>query len=81
MSKNKNIPSFDGSPVNTEQQPAYIDVLLKNGSVTLTSDSRESIYNDATELVGKIPQDVKWTRGAVEHREGIFYQTYDIIKN
>lgn len=81
MSKNKNIPSVDGSPVNTEQQPAYIDVLLKNGSVTLTSDSRESIYNDADELVGKIPQDVKWTRGAVEHREGIFTQTYEIIKD
>lgn len=81
MSKNKNIPSVDGSPVNTEQQPAYIDVLLKKGSVTLTSDSRESIYKDAEELVSKIPQDVKWTRGAVEHHEGIFTQTYETIKD
>ena len=58
MSKKTNIPPVDGSPINNEQQPAYIDELLKNGCVTLTSDSRDGIYKDAEELVRKIPQDV-----------------------
>ena len=64
----------------TNQQKSLIDELLENGTTTLTADSREAIYKDADELVGLIPEDVKWTRSVVEHCNGTFTQKYSLIK-
>ena len=61
------------------QQKSLIDELLENGTTTLTANSREAIYKDADELVGLIPEDVKWTRSAVEHCNGTFTQKYSLI--
>lgn len=54
--------------------------LMSDGSVTLKADSRESIYQEAEQLVKQIPADTKWTRGCVEYIGGAFYQTYKLIK-
>ena len=58
-----------------------IDKLLANGTLTLTADSREKIYEQSNALVAAIPNGTKWTRGIVEHNAGIFKQTYFIIKD
>ncbi len=43
------------------KQPAYIDELLKNGTVTLTASSREEL----AEMVDNIPANVRYGAGAV----------------
>lgn len=43
------------------KQPAYIDELLKNGTVTLTASSREEL----AEMVNDIPANVRYGAGAV----------------
>ena len=43
------------------KQPAYIDELLKNGTVTLTASSREEL----AEMVNNIPANVRYGAGAV----------------
>ena len=69
----------------TNQQKSSIDELLEKGNTTLTADSRKAVYEMGTTLVGLIPEDVKWTRSAVEHKSGtfspsVFTQTYSLIK-
>lgn len=63
------------------QQTALIDELLKNGTATVTGDSRQSVYDQGDALVEQIPPDVKWTRTIVSHADGVFSQTYSVIKN
>lgn len=58
-----------------------IEKLLAEGTMTLTANSREEIYEQAEALVAAIPGDTKWTRTIVEHNAGIFTQTYFIIKD
>ena len=61
MSKKNNTPAADGSPVSTEQQPAYIDERMKNGTTILTAKSRDEL----AEMVNNIPADVHYGAGAV----------------
>ena len=65
------------------QQPSYIDELLKNGTVTLSAESRDALYEQSATLVGLIPQGTKWTRSIVDHDVEctVFSQTYSIIKD
>lgn len=64
----------------TSGKPA-IEKLLADGSLTLTANSREEIYEQAEALVAAIPDGTKWTRNIVEHDAGNFKQTYYIIKD
>lgn len=57
-----------------------LDELQKKGTTTLTADSREAVYQISAQMVGLIPAGVDWTRGAVQHRKGVFTQTYSLIK-
>ena len=70
---------------NTEQtkQPDFVKELLEKGSVTLTAESRDDIYQMGDDLLMAIPQGTKWTRGIVEHDVEctVFTQTYSLIKN
>lgn len=58
-----------------------IDRLIADGTLTLTANSREEIYEQAEELVASIPKGTRWTRNIVEHNAGIFTQTYSLIKD
>ena len=58
-----------------------IEKLLAEGTLTLTAQSREDIYEQAEALVAVIPDGTKWTRNIVEHDAGNFKQTYYIIKD
>lgn len=50
------------SKTTTEnKQPAFIDELLKNGTVTMTASSREEL----AEMVNNIPANVRYGAGAV----------------
>lgn len=66
---------------NSVEGSTAIDELLKRGTTTLTAGSRDDIYAMSTQLAGLIPEDVKWTRTAVEHTGGSFTQTFTIINN
>ena len=46
----------DGSPVSTEQRPAYIDDLLKNGTTILTAETPEELNEMLDNMImgGKI---------------------------
>ena len=59
------------------QQPAFVEELLKNGTVILTANSREEL----AEMVNDIPADVKYGAGAVgKNRDtGAFTLQIDII--
>lgn len=59
------------------QQPAFVEELLKNGTVILTAYSREEL----AEMVNNIPADVKYGAGAVgKNRDtGAFTLQIDII--
>ena len=59
------------------QQPAFVEDLLKNGTVILTANSREEL----AEMVNDIPADVKYGAGAVgKNRDtGAFTLQIDII--
>ena len=61
MSKKNNTPAADGSPVSTEQQPAFIKQLLETGTTILTAKSRDEL----AEMVNNIPADVHYGAGAV----------------
>ena len=61
MSKKNNTPAVDGSPVSTEQQPAFVEELLKNGTAVLTAKTRDEL----AEMVNGIPADCSYGAGAV----------------
>ena len=68
-------------PTNTEEikQPAFVAELLKNGTVTITSLTREDI--DA--MLKDIPDDVKYGAGAVgmNPETGVFSLRLDITNS
>ena len=64
---------------NTEQQqPAFIEELLKNGTVTLTAKSADAFG----EMIDQIPAEVRYGAGAVgrDYDHGVFTLRIDIIK-
>ncbi len=69
------------SKKTSDSGKSAIEKLLAEGTMTLTANSREKIYEQAEALVAAIPGDTKWTRTIVEHNAGIFKQTYSIIKD
>jgi hypothetical protein len=69
------------SKKTSDSGKSAIEKLLAEGTMTLTANSREEIYEQAEALVAAIPGDTKWTRNSVEHNAGIFTQTYFIIKD
>lgn len=79
-------PQAGNQQQETQQQEQTgskpMDVLLREGELTLTAKSREEIYAKSKELVDSMPEGTKWTRPAVEYdpETGIFSQTYTIIK-
>ena len=62
-----------------EQQPAYVEELLKNGTAVLSAKSRDEL----AEMVNTIPADCKYAVGAVgRSQDGCTYTLQvDIIKN
>ena len=58
------------------QQPAFVEELLKNGTVTLTAKTREGL----AEKVNDIPADVRYGAGAVGFNPdaGVFTLRVDI---
>ena len=69
------------SKKTSDSGKSAIEKLLAEGTMTLTANSREEIYEQAEAIVAAIPGDTKWTRTIVEHNAGIFKQTYSIIKD
>ncbi len=61
------------------EQPKYIDELLKNGTTVLRAKTRDEL----TEMVNTIPADCKYAVGAVgRSQDGCTYTLQvDIIKN
>ena len=57
-------------------QPAFVDELLKNGTVIITALSREEL----PEIVNEIPADCKYAVGAVGHNPatGVFSLRVDL---
>jgi len=65
-SKKNETPDTQQSQVNVVdgtavKQPAYVNELLKNGTVTLTAKTRDEL----DKMVSEIPADVKYGAGAV----------------
>ena len=62
-----------------EQQPAYVEELLKNGTVILTANSREEL----AEMVNDIPADCHYGAGAVGKNPdtGLFSLRLDITNH
>ena len=62
-----------------EQQPTYVEKLLKNGTAVLSAKSRDEL----AEMVNTIPADCKYAVGAVgRSQDGCTYTLQvDIIKN
>lgn len=58
------------------KQPAFVEELLKNGTVTLSANTREEL----AEMVNDIPADCKYMAGAVGHNPdtGLFSLRIDI---
>ena len=58
------------------QQPAFVEELLKNGTAVLTAKTREEL----AETVDNIPADVRYAAGAVGHNPetGAFTLRVDI---
>ena len=79
MSKKTNTPAADGSPVSTEQQPAFIKQLLEIGTTILTAKSRDEL----AEMVNNIPADCSYGAGAVGYNPetGEFSLRLDITNN
>lgn len=61
------------------EQPKYIDELLKNGTAVLSANTRDEL----AEMVNNIPADCKYAVGAVGcSQDGCTYTLQvDIIKN
>jgi len=61
------------------EQPKYIDELLKNGTTVLSAKTRDEL----AEMVNNIPADCKYAVGAVgRSQDGCTYTLQvDIIKN
>ena len=79
MSKKTNTPAVDGSPVSTEQQPAFIKQLLETGTTILTAKTRDEL----AEMVNDIPADCSYGAGAVGYNPetGDFSLRLDITNN
>ena len=62
-----------------EQQPAYVQELLKNGTAVLEAPTREAL----AEMVNGIPADVRYAVGAVGRKQdgSAYTLRVDIIKN
>ena len=62
-----------------EEQPAYSQELLTNGTVTLTATDRE----DFGELIDAIPAKVRYAAGAIGKNQetGIFALRLDLVTN
>lgn len=82
MNKKNETPDTQQSQVSVAdgtavKQPAYVDELLKNGTVTLTAKSRDEL----DKMVSKIPADVKYGAGAVgkNFETGVFALRLDIV--
>ena len=61
------------------QQPAFVEELLKNGTAILTAKTREEL----AEMVNEIPADCKYAVGAVGRKQdgSAYTLRVDIIKN
>ena len=61
------------------QQPAFVEELLKNGTTTLTSLTRE----DFDAMLADIPADVKYGAGAIgkNPETGIYSLRLDLVNN
>ena len=62
-----------------EQQPTYVEELLKNGTAVLEAPTREAL----AEMVNGIPADVRYAVGAVGRKQdgSAYTLRVDIIKN
>ena len=62
-----------------EQQPTYVEELLKNGTAVLSAKSRDEL----AEMVNDIPADVRYAVGAVGRKQdgSAYTLRVDIIKN
>ena len=62
-----------------EQQPTYVEELLKNGTAVLSAKSRDEL----AEMVNGIPADVRYAVGAVGRKQdgSAYTLRVDIIKN
>lgn len=62
-----------------EQQSAYVEELLKNGTAILSAKSRDEL----AEMVNGIPADVRYAVGAVGRKQdgSAYTLRVDIIKN
>ena len=62
-----------------EQQSAYVEELLKNGTAILSAKSRDEL----AEMVNEIPADVRYAVGAVGRKQdgSAYTLRVDIIKN
>lgn len=67
------------SKKTNEQQPAYVEELLKNGTAILSAKSRDEL----AEMVNGIPADVRYAVGAVGRKQdgSAYTLRVDIIKN
>ena len=63
---------------NEQQQPAFVEELMKNGTVTLTAKSADAFG----EMIDQIPAEVRYGAGAVgrDYDHGVFTLRIDIIK-
>ncbi len=68
------------SKKTTKGDQTAIEMLLADGTLTLTGESRADIYEQAEALVDSIPDGTKWTRNIVEFDGTTFSQTYFITK-
>jgi hypothetical protein len=62
-----------------QQQPAYVDELLKNGTAVLTANTREEL----ADMVNDIPANVRYGAGAAGYNPetGAFTLRVDIIND
>ena len=61
------------------EQPAYIQELLTNGTVTLTATDRE----DFGDIIATIPAEVRYAAGAIgkNPETGVFSLRLDLVTN
>ena len=61
------------------EQPAYVQELLTNGTVTLTATDRE----DFGDLIDAIPAEVRYAAGAIgkNPETGVFSLRLDLVTN